>query len=112
MRQGKLGRTTGHRKATFRNMVTSLFLYDRIRTTEGKAKEMRPIAEKLITLAKRGDLHARRLAAGYVLDEKALRRLFTDIGPKYAERPGGYIRIVKLEPRRGDAAPEVVVELV
>ena len=112
MRQGKLGRTASARRALFRSSVTNLFIHDRIITTEPKAKEMRPIAEKLITWARKGDLHHRRLAAQYVLEPKALQRLFDEIGPQYAERPGGYTRIVKLGPRRGDAAPMAVIELV
>lgn len=112
MRQGKLGRTASARRALFRSSVTNLFIHDRIITTESKAKEMRPIAEKLITWARKGDLHHRRLAAQYVLEPKALQRLFDEIGPQYAERPGGYTRIVKLGPRRGDAAPLAVIELV
>ena len=112
MRQGKLGRTASARRALFRSSVTNLFIHDRIITTESKAKEMRPIAEKLITWARKGDLHYRRLAAQYVLEPEALQRLFDEIGPEYAERPGGYTRIVKLGPRRGDAAPLAVIELV
>lgn len=112
MRQGKLGRTASARRALFRSSVTNLFIHDRIITTESKAKEMRPIAEKLITWARKGDLHYRRLAAQYVLEPEALQRLFDEIGPEYAERPGGYTRIVKLGPRRGDAAPMAVIELV
>ncbi|HAI86260.1 MAG TPA: 50S ribosomal protein L17 [Firmicutes bacterium] len=112
MRQGKLGRTASARRALFRSSVTNLFIHDRIITTESKAKEMRPIAEKLITWARKGDLHHRRLAARYVLEPMALQRLFDEIGPQYAERPGGYTRIVKLGPRRGDAAPLAVIELV
>ncbi|HON41546.1 MAG TPA: 50S ribosomal protein L17 [Bacillota bacterium] len=112
MRQGKLGRTASARRALFRSSVTNLFVHDRIITTESKAKEMRPIAEKLITWAKKGDLHHRRLAAQYILEPEALQRLFDEIGPEYVERPGGYTRIVKLGPRRGDAAPLAVIELV
>jgi len=112
VRQGKLGRTASARRALFRSSVTNLFIHDRIITTESKAKEMRPIAEKLITWARKGDLHHRRLAAQYVLEPEALQRLFDEIGPEYAERPGGYTRIVKLGPRRGDAAPMAVIELV
>jgi len=112
VRQGKLGRTASARRALFRSSVTNLFIHDRIITTEPKAKEMRPIAEKLITWARKGDLHYRRLAAQYVLEPEALQRLFDEIGPEYAERPGGYTRIVKLGPRRGDAAPMAVIELV
>ena len=112
MRQGKLGRTASARRALFRSSVTNLFVHDRIITTESKAKEMRPIAEKLITWARKGDLHHRRLAAQYILEPEALQRLFDEIGPEYVERPGGYTRIVKLGPRRGDAAPLAVIELV
>ena len=112
MRQGKLGRTASARRALFRSSVTNLFVHDRIITTESKAKEMRPIAEKLITWAKKGDLHHRRLAAQYILEPEALQRLFDEIGPEYVERPGGYTRVVKLGPRRGDAAPLAVIELV
>jgi len=112
MGQAKLGRTTGHRRALFRNLVTSLFVSERIETTEAKAREIKPIADKLITLAKRGDLHARRQAAAYVMNEGAVKKLFDVIGPRYADRPGGYTRIVKLGNRRGDAAPMALVELV
>ncbi len=95
-----------------RNMATSLFQHGRIETTTAKAKELRPYAERLITLAKRGDLHARRLAARRIQDHDVLRRLFADIGPKYATRPGGYTRILKLGPRQGDAADMSLIELV
>jgi large subunit ribosomal protein L17 len=112
MPQAKLGRTSSHRRALFRNMVTSLFAGERIETTEAKAKEVQPIAEKLVTLAKRGDLHARRQAASYLTDEDALTRLFSVIGPRYTERNGGYTRIVRLGNRRGDAAPMALLELI
>ncbi len=112
MHQAKLGRTSAHRKATFRSIVTSLFEHERIRTTEAKAKQLEPIAEKLITLAKRGDLHSRRLVAGYVRSEAVAKKLFDTIAPKYKDRQGGYVRTVKMGYRRGDAAPEVMVELV
>jgi len=115
----KLGRDTSARKALFRDMVTDLFLYERIQTTEAKAKEVRSIAEKLITLAKRGDLHARRQAAAFVrreqlegTDNDAIQKLFSELAPRYSERAGGYTRILKLGPRRGDAAPMVYLELV
>ncbi|MEF3303337.1 50S ribosomal protein L17 [Paenibacillus sp. GYB003] len=115
----KLGRDTSARKALFRDMVTDLFLYERIQTTEAKAKEVRSIAEKLITLAKRGDLHARRQAAAFVRREQlegsendAIQKLFSELATRYSERPGGYTRILKLGPRRGDAAPLVYLELV
>ena len=108
----KLGRTSAHRKAMLNNMVVSLFKHERIKTTEPKSKELRRTAEKLITLAKRGDLHARRLAAKRVHDKVILQKLFDDIGPKYADRNGGYTRIVKLGTRFGDGAPMAVIELV
>jgi large subunit ribosomal protein L17 len=93
-------------------MVTSLFEHERIQTTDAKAKELRPIAEKLITLGKRGNLHARRQALAYVRDKGVVAKLFTEISPRYAQRPGGYTRIVKVGPRRGDNAPMSVLELV
>ena len=95
-----------------RNMATSLFMHGRIETTTAKAKELRPYAERLITLAKRGDLHSRRLAARRIQDHEVLRRLFADIAPKFATRPGGYTRILKLGPRQGDAAAMSLIELV
>ncbi|MGI6574355.1 MAG: 50S ribosomal protein L17 [bacterium] len=108
----KLGRVSAHREAMFRNALVSFFKYERIQTTETRAKEIRSLAEKLITLGKRGDLHARRQAAKYIQDKEVLRKLFADIAPTYQERQGGYTRILKLGPRRGDAAPMVVLELV
>jgi large subunit ribosomal protein L17 len=108
----KLGRTPAHRRATLRNMVTSLFRHGRIETTTAKAKELRPYAERLITLAKRGDLHARRLAATKVQDREVLGTLFNDIGPRFSERPGGYTRVLKLGNRKGDAAEMSLIELV
>ncbi|MCL6445587.1 MAG: 50S ribosomal protein L17 [Alicyclobacillus sp.] len=116
----KLGRTSGARKALFRSLVTDLFLYERIQTTEAKAKELRKVADKLITLAKRGDLHARRQAAAYIRPETlgdltgqdAVQKLFSDIAQRYRDRNGGYTRIMKVGPRRGDAAPMVLIELV
>lgn len=108
----RLGRTTSHRIAMFRNMVTSFLTHEKIVTTDAKAKELRPIAEKMITLGKRGDLHAKRQALSYVRDKKAVEKLFSIIAPRYAERPGGYTRIVKLCIRPGDAAPLSVIQLV
>ncbi len=93
-------------------MATSLFRHERIETTTAKAKELRPFAERLITLAKRGDLHSRRLAARKVSDRVVLGKLFEDLGPRFAERPGGYTRILKLGPRRGDGAEMALIELV
>lgn len=112
MAQAKLGRTSSHRRALFRNLVTSLLATERVETTEAKAKEVQPIAEKLVTLAKRGDLHARRQAASYVMNEDTVKKLFDVIGPRYADRAGGYTRIVRLDHRRGDAAPMVLLELI
>lgn len=108
----KLSRTPAHRRATLRNLATSLFLHERIETTTAKAKELRPYAERLITLARRGDLHARRLAARKIGDRDALGKLFDDIGPRFTERPGGYTRILKLGNRKGDAADMSLIELV
>lgn len=107
-----LSRTASHRKATLRNMATSLFLHERIETTTAKAKELRPYAERLITLARRNDLHSRRLAARQVADRDALGKLFDDIAPRFAGRPGGYTRILKLGTRKGDAADMALIELV
>ncbi len=96
----------------FRNMVTSFLQHEKITTTDAKAKELRSIAEKMITLGKRGDLHATRQAAAYIRDKKVVTKLFTEIAPRYAERPGGYTRIIKLGIRPGDTAPVSVIELV
>ena len=108
----KLGRNTGHRRAMLRNLVTSLLLNDRIVTTETRAKEVKSLADKMITLARKGDLPARRRALAYIYDEFVVKKLFHDLGPRYSERPGGYTRIVKVGHRRGDGAPLVVLELV
>lgn len=108
----KLGRDTAHRKAMLRNLVTDLFREERISTTQMRAKEAGREAEKMITLAKRGDLHARRQVLGYIYDETVVTKLFDDIAPRYAERDGGYTRILKLGPRRGDDAETVLLELV
>ena len=108
----KLGRPTAHRKAMLRNLVTDLLREGRISTTEHRAKETRRMAEKMITLAKRGDLHARRQVLAYVYDEDVVTKLFEEIAPKYEDRNGGYTRIMKLGPRRGDCAEVVFLELV
>lgn len=108
----RLGRTTSHRTAMFRNMVTSFLNHERITTTDSKAKELRSIADKMITLGKRGDLHAMRLAASYIREKSVVTKLFTTIAPRYAERQGGYTRIVKLGIRPGDNAPLSMIELV
>ncbi len=108
----KLGRTTSHREAMFRNMVTSLFEHERIVTTKEKAKELRPIAEKMITLAKRGDLHARRQALAFIRSKDVVHKLFTDIQEQFADRNGGYTRIIQTGIRQGDAASMAIIELV
>ncbi|MXQ54644.1 50S ribosomal protein L17 [Shimazuella alba] len=129
MAYSKLGRNSSARKALLRDLVTDLILNERIETTESKAKELRSIADKLITLGKRGDLHARRQASEFVRTNRsytenigeeathhknvdAVKKLFEDIAPRYQERNGGYTRILKLGPRRGDGAPMVFIELV
>jgi len=116
MRHGKsgrkLGRTSSHREAMFRNMVTSLFEHERIVTTEQRAKELRPIAEKMITLAKRGDLHARRQALSYIRSKEVVAKLFDEIKEQFAERSGGYTRIIRTGMRQGDAASMAIIELV
>lgn len=108
----KLGRTSSQRRAMLKNMATSLLKHGRVETTEPKAKEVRRITEKMITLGKRGDLHARRQALAYLMDETVVTDLFEKIAPKYAERQGGYTRVLKIGPRRGDSAPMAIVELV
>jgi len=108
----RLGRTTSHRIAMFRNMVTSFLSHERIVTTDAKAKELRPIAEKMITLGKKGDLSAIRQAASYIRDKATVTKLFSTIAPRYKDRPGGYTRIIKLGIRPGDAAPLSVIEFV
>ena len=108
----KLGRDAAHRKALYANLAGALIEHGRIKTTEAKAKEVRPIAEQLITLARRGDLSARRRAIAYLRSADVVHRLFTDVAPRFAERPGGYSRIVKLGPRPGDAAEMAYLELV
>ena len=122
----KLGRTSSQRKALLRDLTTDLIINERIVTTEARAKEIRKTVEKMITFGKRGDLHARRMAAQFVRNEvadvreeneeivveTALQKLFSGLAERYAERQGGYTRIMKTEPRRGDAAPMVIIELV
>ncbi len=108
----KLGRPTDNRLALFRNLVTDLLKHERIITTEAKAKEVRGLAERVITLGKRGDLTARRRALGYVYDKAIVRKVFDELGPRYADRPGGYSRIVKLGARRGDGAKMAQLELI
>jgi large subunit ribosomal protein L17 len=108
----KFSRTREHRRALFRNLATALFLHGRIQTTDAKAKALRPVAEKLITLGRRGDLHARRMCASFLTDKDALAKLFGEIGVRFKNRPGGYTRILKLGNRLGDAAPLAIIELV
>ena len=122
----KLGRTSSQRKAVLRDLTTDLIINEAIVTTDARAKEIRKTVEKMITLGKRGDLHARRQAAAFVRNEvadvreegesivveTALQKLFNDLASRYSERQGGYTRILKTEPRRGDAAPMVIIELV
>lgn len=122
----KLGRTSSQRKALLRDLTTDLLINERLTTTEARAKELRSTTEKMITLGKRGDLHARRQAAAFlrntiadvkedgdtVVVQNALQKLFSDVAPRYADRNGGYTRILKTAPRRGDAAPMVIIELV
>lgn len=108
----KLGRRTNHRRSMLRNLVTSLLAKERIETTETRAREVSTLAEKMITLAKRGDLHGKRQVLSYVLEEDVAKKLFDTIAPRYEKRAGGYTRIVRIEPRRGDAAPMALLELV
>lgn len=118
MAYAKLGRNKSARRALFRDLATDLIINERIETTEAKAKELRPIVEKMVTLGKRGDLHARRQAASFVRKEvadaenNAVQKLFDDIGPRFAERQGGYTRILKMGPRRGDNAERAIIEFV
>ncbi len=108
----KLGRTTAHRRAMFRNMLASLVDHGRIRTTLAKAKALRPVAEKLITRSREDSVHARRLVRRWLPNRDHVKKLFDEIAPRYADRPGGYLRITKLGPRRGDAAERAVIEFV
>jgi len=108
----QLRRNTAHRRALLRNLVTSLLERERIKTTLAKAKAARPVAEKMITLARKDTLAARRLALAYLTKEAAVQKLFAELGPRFKERPGGYTRIVKLGPRSGDGAPMAMLELL
>jgi len=108
----RLGRKTSHREAMFRNMVTSLLDHGKITTTDAKAKEIRVVAERMITLGKRGDLHSMRLASSVIREKPVVSKLFSTIAPRYKERLGGYTRIIKLGIRQGDAAPLSLIELV
>src|SRR3954463_10184444 len=108
----RLGGSPSHERLMLANLATSLFEHGRITTTEAKAKRLRPYAEKLVTFAKRGDLHARRQVMTQIRDKDVVHHLFAEIGPRYANRPGGYTRIVKVGPRKGDNAPMAIIELV
>jgi large subunit ribosomal protein L17 len=108
----KLGRDSAHRKALYANLCASLIEHGRIKTTEAKAKEVRPVVEQLITLGKRGDMHAHRQAVSFLRSKFIAHILFTEIAPRFADRPGGYTRVVKIGPRQGDAAPMAYLELV
>jgi len=108
----KLGRRTNHRRALLRNLTTSFLRLGRMETTETRASEVQRISEKLITLGKKGDLHARRQVLTYLFDEDVVTKLFAEIAPKYKSREGGYTRIMKTGVRRGDAAPQAIIELV
>src|SRR5712691_4550089 len=108
----KLGRDSAHRKALYANLTASLIEHGRIRTTETKAKAVRPIAEKMITLGRDGSIHARRQALAYLRTQEVVHMLFSEVAPRFRDRPGGYTRVVKLGPRQGDAAPMAYLELV
>jgi large subunit ribosomal protein L17 len=107
----RFGGSPSHERLMLANLATALFEHDRITTTEAKAKRLRPLAERMITFAKRGDLHARRQVMTVIRDKDVVHKLFAEIGPKFAERPGGYTRIIKVNPRKGDNAPMAVIEL-
>ena len=108
----KLGRTSEHRRALLRNLASDLFRHERLKTTVPKARELRPFAERLITLARRDDLHARRQVVRQIGDKDVVKKLFDTLGPRFAQRPGGYTRALKLGPRPGDGADMAIVELV
>ena len=108
----KLGRDASHRKALYSNLAGALIEHGRIKTTEAKAKAVKPLAEEMITLGRRGDLHARRQALSFLRSQEVVHQLFADVAPRFADRPGGYTRIVKLGPRYGDSAQMVYLELV
>ena len=108
----KLGRDSAHRKALYANLTASLIEHGRIRTTETKAKAVKPIAEKMITLGRDGSIHARRQALAYLRTQEVVHKLFSEVAPRFRDRPGGYTRVVKLGPRQGDAAPMAYLELV
>ena len=108
----RFGGSPSHDRLIMANLATSLFTHDKVTTTEAKAKALRPYAEKLISKARKGDLHARRVVLKTITDKAAVARLFDEVAPRYADRPGGYTRITKLGPRRGDGAEEAIIELL
>ncbi|MDV2989837.1 MAG: 50S ribosomal protein L17 [Dehalogenimonas sp.] len=112
LRSKRFDRDSGQRQALFRGLVTDLIGYEKITTTESRAKEIRRVAEKMVTLGKKGDLNARRRALAFIYDEKVVSKLFDELAGRFADRKGGYTRVIKLEPRQGDAAPMAVVELL
>lgn len=112
IRHRKLGRTSSHRRALFRNQLASLIEHGRIRTTLAKAKELRPIAERLVTRSRQGTIHARRMVRRWLPERAGVKKLFDEIAPRFADRPGGYLRILKLGPRPGDAAEMAIIEFV
>lgn len=109
---GKLGMSSAHRRAVLRNMATSLVIHERLNTTVSRAKELRRVVDKLITLGKRGDLHARRQVANFVFDDDATKKIFSDLSERMKDRPGGYTRILKVGPRKGDNADMALIEFV
>ena len=111
-RFGKAGKTSSYRRAMYRNLVTDLLGYEKVTTTETRAEQVRGLAEKMITLGKHGGLHSRRQALSFIFDKEVTDKVFTELAQRYAARPGGYTRIIKLGPRLGDGAPMVKLELV
>ncbi|MGM0420128.1 MAG: 50S ribosomal protein L17 [Bacillota bacterium] len=112
MPRRKFGKTSAHRKAMFRNLLTDFFRHERIETSLAKAKDLQPQAEKLITTARKNDLQARRKVAGKLKDKEVITKLFDEIAPRFSDRPGGYTRVIKMYPRRGDASERALLELV
>lgn len=112
MKQAKLGRTSSHRRALLRHLATQVIDHGQVTTTESKAKAVQPLVDKMISLGKRGDLHARRQAAAFLTKKEVVKKLFDEVAPKYATRNGGYTRVVKIGTRRGDGAPMAVIALV
>jgi len=111
-RKGRFGGSPAHDRLMMANLATDLFMHEKVATTQAKAKAVRPLAEKLITKARKGDLHSRRIVLKTITDKDAVHRLFEEVAPRYVDRPGGYTRITKLGPRRGDGAEEAIIELI